>query len=311
MTGFKNLPIFIVVPSYNEEENLLVVIPKINQKMSEIANDYTIVVVDDGSTDKTQKIIEILMLANKSLIYQKIRSNKGKAAALKSGFEYAISQGAEIIVMMDADGQDEPDELPKILRCLDEGWDLVTGSRFDRKDRFVKKYTSKIYNIFTKALTNAPGKDFNSGYKAMRKEVAQEISEMLYGELHRYINVIAHWAGFKIAEVEVVHKPRIHGKSKYGIARFWRGLIDLITIRFLMSYKNRPSHLFGGVGILAVLTGSVIMIYLLQLRLIGESIGGRPLLFLSVLLISVGFQFILFGLLSELIVYNQKKRTTN
>jgi glycosyltransferase involved in cell wall biosynthesis len=304
-----DLPIFIVIPSYNEEENLIEIIPKVNQTMSEIATNYKIVVIDDGSTDNTQKAIKNLMLANKSLMYQKIRRNQGKAGALKCGFEFSIMQGAEIVVMMDADGQDEPEELPKLLFTLDEGYDLVTGSRHDRKDRFIKKYTSKIYNFFTRVVTKAPGKDFNSGYKAMRKEVAQEISEMLYGELHRYITVIAHWVGFKIAEVQVVHKPRVHGKSKYGIARFWRGLIDLITIRFLMSYKNRPSHLFGGIGAISVLLGSVIMAYLLQLRLLGESIGGRPLLVLSVLVISVGFQFMLFGLLAELVVYSQKKKS--
>jgi dolichol-phosphate mannosyltransferase len=308
MKNFADSSIFIVIPAYNEDENLLEIIPRVNKNMSAIASNYKILVVDDGSNDATQNIILNLMKSNQSITYEKIRKNKGKASALKHGFETSISQGAEIIVMMDADGQDDPDELSKLLFFLDEGFDLVTGARLDRKDRIIKKYTSKIYNFFTRIATQTPGRDFNSGYKAMRKEVAAEISEMLYGELHRYITVMAHWAGFKISEVEVDHKPRIHGKSKYGIARFWRGLIDLITIRFLMSYKNRPSHLFGGIGAISVLIGSTIMTYLLYLRLIGESIGGRPLLILSVLVISVGFQFILFGLLAELVVYAQKKK---
>lgn len=308
MIKAKSSPIFIVIPSYNEDQNLLEVIPRINHKMSEMDKEYKILVVDDGSTDNTEQAIQTLMRSSQHLMYQKIRYNKGKAAALKCGFEFSIAQGAEVIVMMDADGQDMPEELAKLLSVLDEGADLVTGSRLNRKDRFVKKYTSKIYNFFTRVVTKVPGKDFNSGYKVMRKEVAQEISEILYGELHRYITVIAHWAGFKVAEVEVVHKPRIHGESKYGLARFWRGLIDLITIRFLITYNNRPSHLFGGVGFLIALSGSLFMFYLLFLRLLGEPIGGRPLLILGLLLILVGLQLILFGLLAELVVFSLKKR---
>jgi dolichol-phosphate mannosyltransferase len=301
-------PLIIVIPAYNEALNLEVLVPKIFINTQKVSANFEVLIVDDGSTDETDKKLEDLKKNFADLQSIKLRRNLGKAEALKAGFDHAVSNEMKTIIMMDADGQDDPAEIPKLLQELSKGFDLVTGSRLVRKDRFIKRNTSKIYNFFTRVVTQAPGRDFNSGFKAMRKEVAEEISEMLYGELHRYITVIAHWAGFKISEVEVDHKPRIHGKSKYGIARFWRGLIDLITIRFLMSYKNRPSHLFGGIGAISVLIGSIIMTYLLYLRLIGESIGGRPLLVLSVLVISVGFQLILFGLLAELVVYAQKKK---
>jgi len=301
-------PLIIVIPAYNEALNLEVLVPKIFINTQKVSANFEVLIVDDGSIDETDKKLEDLKKNFMDLQSKKLRRNLGKAEALKAGFDHAVSNGMKTIIMMDADGQDDPEEIPKLLQELSKGFDLVTGSRLVRKDRFIKRNTSKIYNFFTRVVTQAPGRDFNSGFKAMRKEVAEEISEMLYGELHRYITVMAHWAGFKISEVEVDHKPRIHGKSKYGIARFWRGLIDLITIRFLMSYKNRPSHLFGGIGAISVLIGSTIMTYLLYLRLSGESIGGRPLLILSVLVISVGFQLILFGLLAELVVYAQKKK---
>lgn len=271
--------------------------------------NYSILIIDDGSTDTTEKIVHELQNKHFNLTYKKFRKNRGKAAALKLGFETALQNSAEVVIMMDADGQDDPTELKRLLQALDEGYDLITGARQDRQDRFIKKHSSKLYNYFTRLLTKAPGRDFNSGFKVMKSEVAAEVSEMLYGELHRYITVIAHWSGFRIYEVEVTHKPRLYGKSKYGISRFWRGLIDLITINFLLTFRSRPSHLFGGLGATSVGIGSVILFYLLYLRAIGESIGGRPLLILSVLLISVGFQFLLFGLLSELIVYQQKRKT--
>src|SRR5690606_34507440 len=157
----------------------------------------------------------------------------------------------------------------------------------------------RIYNGVTGLLSGAPGKDFNSGFKVMRAEVAAQAASMLYGELHRYLTVVAHWQGFRVAEVSVLHHERLHAQSKYGLARFWRGFVDLLTIRFLMSYESRPSHLFSGAGFACSAVGGVFLLYLSVLKLQGHAIGGRPLLIASVVLILGGLQLVLFGLLAE------------
>jgi glycosyltransferase involved in cell wall biosynthesis len=231
------------------------------------------------------------------------RRNRGKAAALKAGFGVALEDGATEIVMMDADGQDDPAELGRLLEAVNAGSDLVTGARLQRHDRFIKRHTSRLYNRVTGLLSRAPGRDFNSGFKMMRAEVARDVSPMLYGELHRYLTVVAFWLGYRVVEVPVQHHERMHGSSKYGLARFWRGFADLLTVRFLMSYEHRPSHLFGGVGALSFGAGGVILGYLTIVKLTGHPIGNRPLLLAGVLLALVGLQLVLFGLLAELVVY--------
>ena len=176
----------------------------------------------------------------------RLRRNAGKAAALSIGFDLAKN---DIFVMMDADGQDEPREIPALVAKLDEGFDLVTGRRATRQDRFLKRHTSQLYNATTSWVSGVPGRDFNSGLKVLRREVAESVD--IYGELHRYLPVLAAWSGFSVTEVEVEHHPRLHGKTKYGIARFWRGLFDLGTVKFITSYNRRPFHLFGGVGLVS------------------------------------------------------------
>jgi hypothetical protein len=183
----------------------------------------------------------------------------------------------------------------------------VTGARVQRNDRFVKRHTSRLYNWATGWLSGAPGRDFNSGFKAMRPDVARDVSPMLYGELHRYVTVIAHWLGYRITEVPVEHHERMFGKSKYGIARFFRGFMDLMTVRFLMSYEHRPSHLFGGIGLGSLVLGLGVLGYLTVLRFMGETIGDRPALIAGVLLVVIGVQLLLFGLLAELVVYNRQR----
>jgi dolichol-phosphate mannosyltransferase len=183
----------------------------------------------------------------------------------------------------------------------------VTGARAERQDRFVKRTTSRLYNRTTRMLSGVPGTDFNSGFKVMRGDVARDLVPMLYGDMHRYITVLAHWLGYRTGEVVVEHHPRLHGVSKYGISRFWRGMMDLITVRFLMSYEHRPSHLFGGFGLLTFLVGALILGYLLVLRVLGEAIGDRPALIAGVLLVVVGLQLVLFGLLAELTVFGRQR----
>lgn len=293
----------VVVPAYNEAENLVELIPRIHARVRELDADGLVLVVDDGSSDSTRQVMSDLAHGYAGVSVLSSQRNRGKAAALKSGFTQLLEGGATEIVMMDADGQDDPAELKRLLDELRQGADLVTGARLERHDRFVKRHTSRVYNRVTGVLSGAPGRDFNSGFKAMRADVARDVSPMLYGELHRYLTVMSYWLGYRVAEVPVEHHERMHGVSKYGLARFWRGFADLLTVRFLMSYEHRPSHLFGGVGLTSFLLGSAALGYLTVLKLMGHGIGNRPLLIAGVLFALVGLQLILFGLLAELIVY--------
>lgn len=297
--------LYVVVPAYNEAENLVELVPRIFDEVRALDADGRILVVDDGSTDNTVSVMADISERLDGVSLHSTVRNRGKAAALKTGFTTALGDGATTIVMMDADGQDDPAELARLFERLSDGAGLVTGARIVRHDRFVKKYTSRLYNRVTGMLSGAPGKDFNSGFKMMRAEVARDISPMLYGELHRYLTVMAFWLGYSVAEVPVQHHERMHGVSKYGLARFWRGFVDLLTVRFLMSYEHRPSHLFSGIGLTSFVLGGGALGYLFILKVTGHSIGDRPLLIAGVLFALVGLQLILFGLLAELIVYGR------
>lgn len=301
--------VWVVLPAFNEADNLRQLVPALTEALAATGRDFRIVVVDDGSTDETPLLNT--ELADRYDHYRSIRipRNRGKSSALREGFDLAVRSEAEVVVMMDADGQDAPEELPALLAALGSDRDLVTGARRARRDRLVKRTTSRLYNKVTGVLTGVPGSDFNSGFKVMRAAVAADLSSMLYGELHRYITVIAHWLGYRVDEVIVEHRPRMYGTTKYGINRFWRGFLDLVTVRFLMSYEQRPSHLFGGVGMLSLLIGSVTLAYLLVERISGAAVGGRPLLIAGVLLVVVGMQMLLFGLLAELIVYTRQRQS--
>lgn len=295
--------LYVIVPAYNEAENLVELVPRIVSHARELDGGSRLLVVDDGSTDDTRSVVRALAQSHDGVSLLSSRRNRGKAAALKSGFAVALEDGATEVVMMDADGQDDPAELGRLLEAVKSGSDLVTGARVVRHDRFVKKQTSRLYNRVTGLLSRAPGRDFNSGFKMMRADVARDVSPMLYGELHRYLTVMAFWLGYQVTEVPVQHHERMHGTSKYGLARFWRGFADLLTVRFLMSYEHRPSHLFGGMGALSFGGGGVILAYLTALKVTGHPIGDRPLLLAGVLLALVGLQLVLFGLLAELVVY--------
>ena len=300
--------VWVVVPALNEAENLAVLVPRILEALAEVDPEGRVLVVDDGSTDDTGAVVEKLMAEHEAVLLETLRRNMGKAAALHRGFSRALAAGADVVVMMDADGQDEPNELARLVTPIREGdADLVTGARRQRQDRFIKRNTSKLYNGVTHLLSGTPGRDFNSGYKAMRADVARDVLPMMYGEMHRYLTVLAHQSGYRVAEEPVVHHPRMSGSSKYGLARFWRGFSDLLTVRFLLSYENRPSHLFGGVGALCFLVGTLMLGYLTIIKIFGEPIGNRPLLLAGVLFTLVGLQLALFGLLAELIVHARNR----
>jgi dolichol-phosphate mannosyltransferase len=298
--------ISVVIPAWNEAENLTVLVPRVTSALTGLAGEWRVLVVDDGSTDDTAQVVAKLAAEDARVALLQHRRNLGKAAALDHGFSWVLEEGADVVVMMDADGQDDPAELPRLLEALGSA-DLVTGARLKRQDRFIKRNTSKLYNWTTGRLSGAPGRDFNSGYKVMRADVARDVTPMLYGEMHRYLTVIAHQAGYRVAEVPVEHHARMSGSSKYGPARFWRGFSDLLTVRFLMSYENRPSHLFGGIGAVCFLLGTLTLLYLTAVKLTGEAIGGRPLLLAGVLFTVVGLQLVLFGLLAELVVHARNR----
>ena len=295
-----SVEVSVLLPAYNESDNLRELIPRIREVLEGLDRSWEIVVVDDGSTDGTHTTVT--EFDDQRVRVVRMRHNSGKSAALSAGF--ARVEG-EVIVLMDADGQDDPAEIPTMLAELDGGLDLVTGRRAQRNDRFIKRNTSKVYNWTTSKVSGVPGRDFNSGFKAMTRDVAASLE--VYGELHRYIPVLAHWNGFVVGEIDVEHHARQHGRSKFGRARFWRGFLDLITVKFLTTYTARPFHLFGGLGVLVGAVGAALLAWMLVLRIQGEAVGGRPALITGVLFVVIAVQMIFFGLLAELIVHLRRR----
>ena len=287
-----------VLPAYNEADNLPDVITELAEHLAVHFTEWRILVVDDGSTDDTAAVLAELESQHRQLGHLHIRTNRGKSNALRVAFENIHD---DLIVLLDADGQDDPSELGALLESLHAGHDLVIGRRADRQDRFVKRLTSQVYNRTTAAISGVSGTDFNSGFKLMRRAVADELN--LYGELHRYIPVLAAWAGFNVTEVDVNHRNRLHGTSKFGRSRFWRGMLDLFTVKFLTTYDRRPFHLIGGSGIAVGAVGFSLLVWMLIERLAGSAIGSRPALLAGVTLVLVGVQLISVGLLAELLVH--------
>lgn len=293
----------VIMPAYNEAPNLLEVVPRVLGVLDTLPGTHELLVVDDGSTDGTPDVLHELRTRRPDLRAVRLRRNVGKSAALQSGLDH--SRG-ETIVLLDADGQDQPEEIPLLLAALDEGLELVTGRRVERQDRFVKRHTSRLYNRVTAKVTGVEGSDFNSGLKAMRRAVVEPMS--LYGELHRYIPVLAKWSGFRVGEVPVHHAERLHGTTKFGRARFWRGFLDLLTVKFITTYTARPFHLFGGLGFAFGLVGSGLLTWMFVEKLLGHGIGQRPALQAGILFVVVAVQLMTLGLLGELIVHLRRER---
>jgi len=293
--------ISVVVPYLNEEESLNELYQKLITTLEPLGT-FEIVFIDDGSTDRSYEIVRELFRRDRRVRAVKFRRNLGKSAALSEGFR--VVRG-DIVVMIDADLQDEPNEIPRLLGALDHN-DLVTGWKENRNDPWTKTFPSAVFNGFARLLFRTKLHDMNCGLKVMRADVARSID--LYGELHRFIPILAHLQGFNVAELPVEHHERRHGTSKYGWKRFIRGSFDLITVAFLGRFQNSPLYLFGGFGGLSILLGVGIGLYLTVLRLQGHSIGTRPLLTFAVLLIIAGMQLLFTGLLAELIVSRTHQR---
>jgi len=290
--------ISVVIPVFNEEDNVIPLHGKIQDVLDRHERPHEIIFVDDGSRDETFPLIEQLCRKYGHVHGIRLRKNFGKAEAVAAGFHH--SKG-EIIITCDGDLQDDPEEIPGFLEKIEEGYDLVSGWKQKRQDPFIRRIASKVFNRITGWMSGISLHDFNCGFKAYRREVLSSIS--LYGELHRYIPVLAHAQGFRICELKVKHHSRKHGKTKYGPERYFRGFFDLLTVILLTRYFRRPLHFFGTIGLLFATAGFIINLYLTVLRILGQGISSRPLLLLGVLLIVMGVQIFSIGLLGELIIY--------
>jgi len=288
----------IVIPIYNEDENIQILYEKLKEALDPIKKEYEIVFVDDGSTDRTLPILEEIQAKDKRIVVLSLRRNFGQTAAFAAGFDFARG---DVIVTMDGDLQNDPADIPKLLELIKDN-DLVSGWRKKRKDPFfTRRLPSIIANWLISNVTGVKLHDYGCSLKAYRRDVIKNLK--LYGEMHRFIPAVASWYGVRVAEVEVFHYPRLRGRSKYGISRTIKVVLDLITVKFLQSFSTKPIQFFGPVGMLSGFLGFLILLYLSIDKLFkGHDIGGRPLLLLGALLIIVGIQLIGMGLLGEMLV---------
>jgi len=302
--GAKIEKISIVIPAFNEEHSIEPLYRSIMETIRTMNNRYEIIFVDDGSTDGSFKVLQKLQRKDGNIKLVRFKSNLGKASGLSAGFSKA---SGDIIFTMDADLQDDPQEIPNFLKKLDEGYDLVSGWKYKRYDPKSKTIPSKIFNWVTSRMMGLKLHDFNCGFKAYRQEVLREIK--VYGELHRYIPALAYARGFRVGEIKVKHHPRKFGKSKYGFERFARGLFDLLTVLLITKSGGSPLHLFGISGSLLIGAGFLIIGLLTILQLTyGSILGHKPLSYFGVLMVLLGFQSISLGLLSEMLVCVIRKR---
>jgi glycosyltransferase involved in cell wall biosynthesis len=296
----QDIAISVVVPVMNEEQNVRLLFEKLSAQLDQLEKSYEIVFVDDGSTDKT--FVELRKLHDENPGVVKVirfRRNFGKTPALVAGF--ARSRG-EVVFTMDGDLQDDPEEMPNFLAKLDEGYDLVTGWKFPRLDPLSKTFPSRIFNRMVGTLTGMHLHDINNGFKAYRREVIEDPHLKLYGEFHRFVPVMAHWRGFRVAEIKVRHHPRKFGVSKFGARRFARGLVDLLNVLFLTSFLRTPLRLFGPLGAWTFFFGVLVEIFVLIRKIFfNQQIHDQPILFVGIILMIFGIQFILTGLQSEMI----------
>jgi glycosyltransferase involved in cell wall biosynthesis len=299
LQGSQARTLSVVVPARDEEESLPLLVARVLEVCAGSGLTLCdIVLVDDGSRDKTWAVMKELAEANKAVQAIRLRRNFGKATALMVGIGACAG---DVIITMDADLQDDPEEIPRFIEMLDAGWDLVSGWKKDRHDPLSKTLPSRLFNKVTARISGVRLHDFNCGFKAYRREIFDSVE--LYGELHRYVPVLAHALGYRVAEIPVRHHARRFGKSKYGVARYLRGFLDLLTVVMITRYAYRPGHLFGGIGAFFLVCGGGILSYLTGLKLFtGADIGGRPLLLFGVMVVIIGIQLVMFGMLAELII---------
>jgi glycosyltransferase involved in cell wall biosynthesis len=296
----------VIIPLYNEEENLPLLYEKLKEYLESLKKEYEILFVDDGSTDRTLSILEEIQSKDHRVIVLSLRRNFGQTAAFAAGFDFARG---DIVVTMDGDLQNDPADISKLLELIKDH-DLVSGWRKKRKDPFFsRRLPSLVANWLISKVTGVKLHDYGCSLKAYRRDVIKNLK--LYGEMHRFIPAVASWYGVRIAEVEVAHHPRLKGRSKYGISRTLKVVLDLITVKFLQSFSTKPIQFFGPIGVVCGFLGFLISLYLVIDKIfLGHQIGGRPLLLLGALMIIVGIQLIGMGLLGEMLVrvYHESQR---
>lgn len=298
----KERKVSVIIPAYNEEKSIKELYNQITDSIHVLedrglSDAYEIWFVNDGSSDGTENVMASICESDTNVHMISFRKNFGKSPALQAAFRHV---SGDIIFTLDADLQDDPAEFTRFMEKIDEGYDLVVGWKVNRLDSVEKRLPSKLFNKVTSKASGISLHDFDCGFKCFRREVVDALD--LYGELHRYIPVLAYRNGFRITEIAVNHRKREHGKSKYGFERYMRGLLDSLTTTFLLKYYDRPMYFFGRLGIIFFGVGGVICVILTILRLLGEQIGTRPLLTLGVLLIIIGFQSISIGFVCNLLI---------
>jgi glycosyltransferase involved in cell wall biosynthesis len=289
----------VVIPIYNEKENIPKLYEELKEVLDKLNKSYEIIFVDDGSTDGSYEILKELAQKDPHVKVIRFRRNYGQTAAMYAGFQYAEG---DVIVTMDGDLQNDPKDIPKLLEKIEEGYDIVSGWRKNRKDNFLTRtLPSKIANWLISKVTGVELHDYGCTLKAYRKEVAKNYR--LYGDMHRFLPAVAKSFGAKVTEIVVNHRPRLYGKSKYGIGRTIRVILDILLVKFLNDYLNKPMYVFGGLGLLLGGLGFLVMLYLSVEKLFfGASIGGRPLLLLGVLLFLSGLQLLSTGIIAEVVI---------
>lgn len=292
-----NKSLSIIVPLLNEEDSLVELSVSLKKILDSLRCNWEVIFIDDGSTDTSYQKIQEIHRVNGRFKCLKFKRNYGKSSALQEGFEAAKG---DYVITMDADLQDDPDEIPALITKLNEGYDLVSGWKKVRHDPFIKKQTSKLFNLVTSIMVGLRLHDYNCGLKAYVKDVVKNIK--VYGEMHRYIPALAHLSGYKVTEIPVKHHERKYGKTKFGLSRFFNGMFDLITVLFTAKYIKRPLHLFGFLGVLGFLAGLGVLVYLTILKFYDATpIDGRPLFFVAILMAIVGIQLFSIGLIGEMI----------
>ncbi len=287
----------VIIPLLNEEESIPVLYKELDEVLSKEEYDYECIFINDGSSDSSQQVLEDLHKKDSHIVVVNFRRNFGQTAAMAAGFDQAEG---EIIIAMDADLQNDPGDIPKLVAKINEGYDVVTGWRYDRKDTFInRRLPSIIANKIISITTGVHLHDYGCTLKAFRREVIKNVH--LYGEMHRFIPALASGVGMRLSEVKVNHRARRFGATKYGISRTVRVVLDLLTVKFLLSYSTRPIHVFGVMGLGSGGLGALITLFLIiQRQFYNMPMGSRPMLLLAVLLIILGFQFISMGLIAEL-----------